>query len=58
MLGSDMYMLVGEDCPAYNSLYEAKNNKAEFVSCITCENFKSGVCSLNYYDIVAMNVKK
>ncbi len=58
MLGSDMYMLVGESCPAYSSLYESKMSTTEFISCITCESFKSGVCSLNYYDIVAMNIKK
>lgn len=58
MLVSNMYMAVGQRCPAYSSLYESKNSRAEFVSCITCENFKSGVCSLNYYDIVAMNIKK
>ena len=57
-MNRDMYMLVAEKCIAYSSLFESKSGASEFVSCITCENFRCGICSLNYYDIVATNIRE
>lgn len=55
MIYSEMYIKVAEKCPAYNSLFGMSAKEKNYISCITCENFKDGGCIVNYLDIVAIN---